>query len=582
MKKDKKAKSLRYNILFLAAVSIIAPMFFFIYISYTTYEKNIENNASRYSLQLTKQIGTNLDFKLEQYKDMLMQIITNRGILHSLEEAQKSTQNIVEDRKLSSQITEYISVAPEFKSIAFITEDRYIMVFHRWEDQEMQSEAYKKTMLDKNQFQWFGGREQNYRNSISSYSSNVFSISKEIYDIDTGITMDTVIVIDIQNRILEGVCNKVTNAEMPMNWCIADQDGNVLFKNETFFAVDNISDLIDSESEEESYYVSREYNGEKVVAAVSNLETNDWKIVTTLDNKYIRKEAVGSVRPILILFILLLVIIIAGVFVLVKIIAVPINNLAIAMKYPVQGDFAHKSEYRENRIEEIRDLNSSYNFMLDEINKLVQKVYEEEEKKRVVQIKALESQINPHFLYNTLDTIKWTALLQKADNAAEMASMLSKLLHISLGKGQDMIRVEDEIEHVKAYIGIQKYRLDIQFDTIFQIEDDVKECYVPKILLQPIVENSILHGFSGETKGFIQISCKKEGENIVFTVSDNGQGFDDTVIKKEEVKSKRFSGIGVDNVDERIKLICGKEFGVTTTSKVGYGTNVRIILPFQK
>lgn len=582
-KKNKRTRSLRYNILFFTAIGIIIPLVVFVYISYQTYEKSIEKNSSRYSLQLTRQIGTNLDLKLGQYKDMLMQIITNRSILSSLREISRDEQAAIAQRKLSSQVTEYISVAPEFKSIAFLTDQRYIRVMHRWKDQRMHQQVYQSTLADKNQFQWFGGREQTYRDSVSVHSSRVFSLAKEVYDIDNGNSLDMVIVIDIQNRILEDICDKISNAELPMDWCITDRSGELIFKSDGFINITHIGELFNLDAEQKSYYTKADYGGRTLLAGVTRLEVNGWNIVTTLDYQYVRQEASESVRPVLAVFLLLLLVISGGTAVLVRVVANPINNLAKEMRYPAEGNFTHKAEGRTNGIEEFADLQASYNFMLEKINELIKKVYEEGEQKRIVQIKALESQINPHFLYNTLDTIKWTALLQKADNAAEMASMLSKLLHISLGKGRDKIKVADEVEHVKAYVGIQRYRLDLQFDVVYVIDNDTKDCLVPKILLQPIVENSILHGFSKDMHGEIRIICRREADRLVFMVTDNGQGFDDSNWRKdkEQRHTQRFSGIGVANVDERIRLICGQNYGLTVTSEIGVGTTVRIELPVE-
>lgn len=589
-KNVRQNKGLRQIMIQFLIFVILIPMLFFSYLSYQIYENSMEDSVSQYSLQLTRQVATNLDIKLSSYKDMLIQIITDANVLSTLKNVRDSSGTYVESVRLGTQIIHYVAVAPEFKSIAFLTEDQYIKTIYQWDDMSLHDEVYQSTIADKNKFQWFGSREQIYRDNVGKHEADVFSVSKEVNDVIYGGSMDTVIVVDIQNQVIETICNKISEAELPLTWCIADPLGNVVFRGNTKFDLDNINTLFSDKTimglkqqAQSNYFVEGNYDHEHLLVSSSGLEVNKWRIITFLNYDYISREAAKSLQSIVIVFLLIFAILAAGMLGLVKTIATPMNQLAAMMKYPVKGDFNHKVEQVRNGVKEIEVLQKSYNFMLDQINLLIGEVYQEGEQRRIVQIKALESQINPHFLYNTLDTIKWTALLQKADNAATMASMLSKLLHISLGKGGDLIRVADEIEHVKAYIGIQRFRMDMEFDVVFMVHPKAEEYYVPKILLQPFVENSILHGFANGKKGVIEVICNIEGENLTFLVNDNGAGMDLSKLYGENIpdqeRKQRFSGIGVKNVDERIKLICGKEYGVTIKSKIGYGTMVTITLP---
>lgn len=587
IRRDKDLKQIMIQ--FLVFV-IFIPMLCFSALSYKIYEKSMENSVSQYSLQLTQQIATNLDIKLSSYQDLLMQVIMDDDIIQTLKSVGGGSDSYVESVRLGTQVLDYVLVNPEFESIAFLTEDQYINTVFRWDGESLHDEIYQKTMTDKNRFQWFGSRVQIYRDTVGTHKAKVFSVSKEVNDFVYGGSMDTVIVVDIQDKVIKEICNKISKEKLPLTWCIADPDGNVVFPGNTKFGIDNInvlfSDEVNKANEnrvQANYYAEGDYEGEHLLVSNSGLDVNEWRIITFLDYQYISSEAAKSLRPIISVFMIILVVLSAGMWGLLKTIATPLKQLTSMMKYPVKGDFSHKIEPVRGGVKEIEVLQDSYNYMLDCINRLVDEVYQEGEQKRIVQIKALESQINPHFLYNTLDTIKWTALLQKADNAATMASLLSKLLHISLSKGEDLICLTDEIEHVKAYIGIQRFRLDTVFDVIFVVDPKAEECYVPKIILQPFVENSMLHGLSKGTNGVIEVICNVEEDNLIISVNDNGVGMDLSKSYEETISDwkikQHFSGIGVKNVDERIKLICGKEYGVTIKSKVGYGTMVTITLP---
>lgn len=587
MRRDKDLKQI--IIQFLVFV-IFIPMLCFSALSYKIYEKSMENSVSQYSLQLTQQIATNLDIKLSSYQDLLMQVIMDDDIIQTLKSVGGGSDSYVESVRLGTQVLDYVVVNPEFESIAFLTEDQYINTVFRWDGETLHDEIYQKTITEKNRFQWFGSRVQVYRDTVGTHKAKVFSVSKEVNDFAYGGSMDTVIVVDIQDKVIKEICNKISKEKLPLTWCIADSSGNVVFRGNTKFEIDNInvlfSDEVNKANEDRvqaNYYAEGDYEGEHLLVSNSGLDVNEWRIITFLDYQYISTEAVKSLRPIISVFMIILVVLSTGMWGLLKTIAAPLKKLTNMMKYPVKGDFSHKIEPVRGGVKEIEVLQDSYNYMLDCINRLVDEVYQEGEQKRIVQIKALESQINPHFLYNTLDTIKWTALLQKADNAATMASLLSKLLHISLSKGEDLIRLTDEIEHVKAYIGIQRFRLDTVFDVVFVVDPKTEECYVPKIILQPFVENSMLHGLSKGPNGVIEVICNIEEDNLIISVNDNGVGMDlsksyEETISDWEIK-QHFSGIGVKNVDERIKLICGKKYGVTIKSKVGYGTMVTITLP---
>lgn len=587
IRRDKDLKQIMIQ--FLVFV-IFIPMLCFSALSYKIYEKSMENSVSQYSLQLTQQIATNLDIKLSSYQDLLMQVIMDDDIIQTLKSVGGGSDSYVESVRLGTQVLDYVVVNPEFESIAFLTEDQYINTVFRWDGESLHDEIYQKTMTDKNRFQWFGSRVQIYRDTVGTHKAKVFSVSKEVNDFVYGGSMDTVIVVDIQDKVIKEICNKISKEKLPLTWCIADPDGNVVFPGNTKFGIDNInvlfSDEVNKANEnrvQANYYAEGDFEGEHLLVSNSGLDVNEWRIITFLDYQYISGEAVKSLRPIISVFMIILVVISTGMWGLLKTIATPLKQLTSMMKYPVKGDFSHKIEPVRGGVKEVEVLQDSYNYMLDCINRLVDEVYQEGEQKRIVQIKALESQINPHFLYNTLDTIKWTALLQKADNAATMASLLSKLLHISLSKGEDLICLTDEIEHVKAYIGIQRFRLDTVFDVVFVVDPKAEECYVPKIILQPFVENSMLHGLSKGTNGVIEVICNVEEDNLIISVNDNGVGMDLSKSYEETISDwkikQHFSGIGVKNVDERIKLICGKEYGVTIKSKVGYGTMVTITLP---
>ncbi len=584
--KNKTYKLTQIMMLFVIMIFCV-PMLFFCYFSYTVFQKNIKTRVSEYSLLLTRQIGTNLDLKIGEYKDLMVQIITNNDIITEIKSLKKANAEVIGSPHLSTQIVQYVSVAPEFKSIAFLAGNQYIKAIYVWNDMSFRNKVYDITMMEKNQFQWFGKRIQTYKDSFGEHRESVFSISKEVHDFINGNAMDTVLVIDVQSSSLENICNKIVAKELPLSWCIVDEQGNLQFAGESFPNIRNINEILEYSAYKEvsDYYANGSFSGADYLVSSSQLEVNNWKIVTLLDADYIRDDVMESFKPLMLTVAIISGAMIIGIFAILRNVVYPINNLARTMKEPIDSCMIYHSYDTCSKIEEISILYHSYDTMLREIDHLVREIYEKGEQKRIVQIKALESQINPHFLYNTLDTIKWMALIHQGKNVAEMTSMLSKLLHISLSGGSEMILLKNEVEHVKAYVGIQKYRMDIDFDVIYMIEEETKNLMIPKILFQPFVENSIIHGFTKDIKGIIEIISFISEDTLILQVNDNGIGIEERKIsnlKREEEKGNRFSSIGIQNVRERIRLICGTEYGVKLNSKAGYGTSVEIRLPIQK
>lgn len=228
-----------------------------------------------------------------------------------------------------------------------------------------------------------------------------------------------------------------------------------------------------------------------------------------------------------------------------------------------------------NKYSEIAELEISFNSMAKEIEELIRKNNEEKERQRVTEMKALQSQINSHFIYNAMDGIHWLAKINRQNYIAEMIYAVSTFYRISLSGGETIISVREELKHVECYITIEQMRFKELFDVVYQIDDAILEYKTPKIILQPIVENSVKHGFDNiDSGGMIKIMGGfDDNDDIVFKISDNGKGFD-----IEKAKSKEYSGYGIKNVNARIKMYCGDQYGINhvRNEEGGVTTIVRI------
>ena len=265
----------------------------------------------------------------------------------------------------------------------------------------------------------------------------------------------------------------------------------------------------------------------------------------------------------------------------------PVRRLQQTMKSVDTGEFQLVGSIRATT--EIRELAREYDTMVGRIRELMAANVREQELKRKSDLKALQAQINPHFLYNTLDSIIWMGEMGQSREVVQMTSALSKLFRISISKGRELIPISDEIAHVQSYLTIQKMRYRDKFDYEIDIDPALYDQTTLKITLQPLVENAIYHGIKEvDHKGQILISGRDMGEIILLEVTDNGRGMDADGLAEliqaidsplDHQRGQKTGGMGVKNVHQRIKIYFGPQYGLSIESRKDEGTRIQIRFP---
>jgi len=264
-------------------------------------------------------------------------------------------------------------------------------------------------------------------------------------------------------------------------------------------------------------------------------------------------------------------------YVLARFISHPIKELISIMGEVEEGTFSVKANARSN--DEIGDLAKYFNQMLDRLNSYMNKVIEKQQQLRTTEIKMLQAQVNPHFIYNTLDVIKWSAKMGQKSEVVSVVTNLAKILRNSIDCDEEFVSVKRSISFIDSYLAIQKIKYNNAFKVIRNIDHRILEYKVPRLIIQPFVENAIVHGLSNYSgNGEISINGFVEAGIIEFQIVDNGIGMTDEEIRKV-ADNKSDQHIGIHNVDQRIKLYYGENYGVHIESQKFKGTKVAITVP---
>ena len=318
-------------------------------------------------------------------------------------------------------------------------------------------------------------------------------------------------------------------------------------------------------------------------------DSTGWTTVGVIPLRYINKDLAGIQYLTVIIIVLTIIIGVTVSVIIAQSLILPLENTVNALEKFSRGDFAVR--LKENRCDEIGKLNRIFNKAIKEINKLMQKVTQSEILNKEMEFKTLQSQMNPHFLYNTLDTINWLAFKEKQTEICNLVAAISSLIRASISNKKSIITIEQELDYVKNYIYIQHIRYKDRFDTIYDIDESLLKQAVPKLIIQPIVENAIIHGIeNSKNKNLLYISVKRENECIIIIVKDTGIGMTDEKVSEllkeplntEGDEQKAHTNLGLYAVHKRIQLMYGDLYGLTVQSQAGEGTTVTLHIPFTK
>lgn len=592
-----KRVSIRSKIIISFSSLIVVTLLVIGFVAVYKYSRTMEKNTGEYSYQIIDQVIKNVDYYVKEMES-ISTIANYNYYIQKYMKNDNSTYDAERFRdanRIAELLDNIVSIREDIVSI-FIFGNNGTIISNNIDSGVNRDYNFIKQKWYKDAIE-ARGKSVIVRPHKQSYVLNsnkmVISLSRSINNYD-GKDQLGVILIDLNLKVLDDICRNVKLGRKGYIF-IVDSEGNVVYHPDYSYMLRSIDEMYIKNvfkaddsfipevivSDEGSFI--KKVDSEQMQVTYKKFESTGWTIVgvTPYDEMMYEIHQIRSFIVIIGLLCLLCAFIVS-VFIS-SMLSKPITRLEHAMEEAEKGNLDVSLDLDSS--DEIGNLSKRFNNMINKIKTLMQQVVKEQEAKRRTELKALQAQINPHFLYNTLDSIIWMAEVNK-EEVVIMADALANLFRLSLSRGEDIIPIEQEVEHVRNYLVIQSMRYSNKFDYEIDIEDEILKNGTLKLILQPLVENSIYHGIKNKRqKGLIKIKGKKAGEKILLEVEDNGIGMDqakcEEILKTHSTDQSRkgFNGVGVKNVNERIKLYYGDEYGLEYISQPGIETVVQIWLP---
>ncbi|WP_246578302.1 sensor histidine kinase [Clostridium frigoris] len=551
-------------------ITVFAMLFVGILI-YNKFSSLLENNATLSTKQLVNQVNSNIEYYLKSTKEVsnLLEknIYLNENIPNSkLQDQMNVIQNIREDITSVAVFSDKGELIIESPSL--VLKNKVDIIDQDW---------FKSAINKSDNVKFSLPHVQNLFNGKHDW---VVSLSRGIYYYRGAKKVRGVLLVDMNYSTIGQLCQNISIGKRGYIY-IVDSDNNIIYHPQQQLI--NIG--LKSEKREDylGSYLEDSDEGKKLVT-IKTVNYTNWKVVAVAYMSEISDFKTTSANFIgWIFFVCIILIIFIFGFISAKI-SHPIKQLEESMKRVEEGEFNIYIDVKGE--DEVERLATAFNLMISKVRQLMGQIVIEQEAKRKSELDALQAQINPHFLYNTLDSIVWMAENGKTDGVITMVTALAKLFRISISRGRNIITVREEIEHAKNYLIIQKIRYKNKFKFEIITQEEVLEYKTTKLILQPLIENSIYHGIEYMVdEGLIRISVSITNGKLLYEVYDNGLGIDSEKLKhilEYRVKTDSGSGVGIKNVHERIQIRYGMEYGLEIQSEIEEGTTIKIWLPLIK
>lgn len=571
--------SIAVQLFLLFFISILMPVLIGGYISYQKSARMIEEQVSNVASLTIKQVRDNMNYIFKSIDNTSMRLVSNKTIHEALQakDITNDYDNIQLNTKAKEFIISLIMNMPEIMDIFILDiHKQNSVVSSSFVIDPWQTEWYRKVAEADGSAVWFGLSNTSYVKG-SDMGIPVFGMGRMVKDVDTGKPLG-VLFIEVRGKILTDTLDDLQFGQTGYTYLIDRENRYTYHREPELFG--QLSDLtLPAQTE------VMQFHGKEMMVVPSELN-NGWRVAGIVPVSELVASSV-EIRDLTnwIALASAIVAMIMGYYVAQQI-GRPLESLTKLMKRSEAGDLTVRSPIVGKN--EIGQLARSFNKMIRQIDVLIARIAEEESEKKKAEIRALRYQINPHFLYNTLNSIRWMAKLQRTEDVANMITTLVHLLEASLERSGPTVPLGEELSLLQKYMIIQQYRYNNDISLHIDCSPSLEQIAIPRMLLQPIVENAIFHGIAPkEEGGSISLRVHAEGKDVIIVIEDDGIGIEQEKLPhllsgKSGRPASGMTRIGLAHVHQTLQLYYGSTYGAQVSSTVGKGTVVRLILPMRQ
>ena len=576
-----KFSSIQSVIFATVAVLVLSAVVIVTGVSMKFTNTSIFENSSEYTHTIIQQMNQNIDSYIDYMENIAYLISSNEDVQDYLFDEKIDNEGRY---RILNQLQTILDSRSDIRNVGIISKNGRMLINDGSksvnQDLDLNTQEWYATALEKPNGPIL--TSSHVQHIISGERPWVITLSRGIRDRSGSGEKEGVFFIDLNYSAISELCDQSTVGTKGYAF-ILDAKGNIVYHPQqqqlyNELQTENISLIMDTD--EDTVLTGTGNDGK--LYSISRSEKTGWTVVDCTNVKELLSKSRQAQSVYVLTAIILVIVALLFSRFMARSITLPIQKLRDSMKKVQEGDFSVSDVVVDSK-NEIGSLTKSFDVMTHRIHELMEQNVHEQEEKRKSELKALQSQINPHFLYNTLDSIIWMAEGKKNEEVVLMTASLARLLRQSISNEDEVVPIANEVEYARGYLTIQKMRYKDKLE--FQIEVDSSILYIPliKLVLQPIIENAIYHGLKyKESKGLLIVKGFVKDGNAVLQVIDDGVGMDEETLAHIYDKHKvnyHSNGVGVYNVQKRLKLYYGEDYGITYTSELGKGTTATITIP---
>ena len=593
MKPPKRVSLWKKIISIFALTSTIPIVILCLFMIYTTTDI-LKKNTDTLMRNNIKQLNDNLNIQINAYEDVLYQLYTGDEIVEWVDKLNAEEDMPVTISQLRRYLRGILNSKDYIRSITIITESGLEVTYdciatttyaNSWiENFSYSTEELYEEISSDNKLHVF---PTEYGNTFANKDHYLFHMANRIIDYRDLDKQMGIVIVSLDEELLENIL-KSSYGNIGTN-ILLDKNGRVISCNNKEKIGTVLFNKNSTEEEKKSSFIS--FVGDllqinkKYISVYSYLnEELQWELVSAVNQSVYMKEIKHNAHIIVFVGLLLLFVTILLLWELSRQLINSINTVVSSMRVAGAGDLSTRIEISEKMPLEIESVALQFNKTLGKLVCALEKEKEATDKQRKAEIRALEAQINPHFLYNTLDTINWMAIDRGEFDISNAIGSLANILRYAITDSNGTVCIRDEIEWLKKYIYLQQFRLKNKFVRVIEVAPELLDVKIHKLLLQPFIENAIIHGFNGEQDEYIlEVYISREKNNLVIIIRDNGSGMSSDLVNRinngQTIKTEGKNHIGMDNAIMRLNMYCEGQAKVMVTSEINKGTEVKLILP---